>query len=188
MISHGYKIYLFWFLFARVLFLTQLTLFHYRVVALTVFDPCYILTSINMCSHFDPITSHVRFFWLRHVIFLHRVYYDDIKPSSFEFSSNNFFIYCVFFCIRFPLKIRLVPSHQECIDIDAFVYVTVDRTFVRNMVQLPLLTHESSSGKDELSFSSLFIVQLQIEINLGIRLSIFNCGNDTDHSLSRCQT
>ena len=188
MISHGYKIYLFWFPFARVLFLTQLTLFHYRVVALTVFDPCYILTSINMCSHFDPITSHVRFFWLRHVIFLHRVYYDDIKPSSFEFSSNNFLIYCVFFCIRFPLKIRLVPSHQEWIDIDAFVYVTVDRTFVRNMVQLPLLTHESSSGKDELSFSSLFIVQLQIEINLGIRLSIFNCGNDTDHSLSRCQT
>lgn len=133
-------------------------------------------------------------FWLRHVIFLHRVYYDNIKPSSFEFSSNNVFFYCFFYikcvlwCILFPLKIRLVPSHQEWIDIDVFVYVTVDRTFVRNMVQLPLLTHESSSGKDELSFSSLFIVQLQIEINLGIRLSIFNRGNDTDHSLSRCQT
>lgn len=134
------------------------------------------------------ISSYVIFFYFVMLYFWHQVYYDDTKPSSFEFSSNKKFLLCVFFCIRFPLKIRLVPSHQECIDIDAFVYVTFDRTFVRNMVQLPLLTHESSSGKDELSFSSLFIVQLQIEINLGIRLSIFNRGNDTDHSLSRCQT
>jgi hypothetical protein len=76
----------------------------------------------NCTMNNDENDNSSRFFWLRHVIFLHRVYYDDIKPSSFEFSSNKFFIYCVFFCIRFPLKIRLVPSHQECIDIDVFVY------------------------------------------------------------------